>query len=835
MDPNNVKSKPLHNNAKAENLKSKIDLLIMNKTKTLPPGPDNAEENIQSIQEEINNLFTGRLNVGVTPNTPAVDVKKSNGPKLPMSPSKPGDFHMNHGTTVENVEHLLETMFQDSKNTPVKANMFPGNANSKTNTFPTTAHSNRPNTLLNATNTNSSKNTIISNTTIPDSKNVEHLLETMFQDTKATPQKQNSKPTDLKQNVETLLENMFQEESSPRHSTRKSSTPTPRSSLSVEAIENILRTPSPENEEDENAVKPSTRFNTNNPSRINHQSSSPRLNNNTRQSTRSGRLRKRSSQSTLSSHDDSSNDSTKLEIVDESLNRSESLNSSNVSNSNNPDSTSCNLTNQNSRKREKFLNRDMESENGRPVMSTSNNQVNEPSTVKQEFPSPSPNTKASVKEHGSPQPTAKNSKASVKEHGSPQPTANNSKAFVKAIASPQTRQSPVKNPRSSIVTVESELEKMFAGIVKEEEDLNGDEKVLDVKKENGWVDASPGSKRNSQSKRRRSSEFFVSSPEPSTSATPPKQKKKTKQSLAKMGAAKKKGSQSTARRHSLNAKDTSNDSLNVSAKTSGVSKVSPFVRLYTSSKKTVVVNSVAKEEAVPSGTQTKKPADFVPNKKMQSSAQSNLQPANRTDVVDPSWFCVYCKQGPNKHGPAGNSLGDLYGPYRIGAPQEGYLDGDDFKRRVARSPGKSETSKKKRTISSDVDPSRLTAGLTRVTSESTNASWDAATKSSSVQYEVWFHEACIAWASGVCLVQGSLLGLDESVWAALNSFCVNCGETGASIGCVKSKCRASVHYSCALHIGWYLDPTTFVATCSVHREKYVPDRYLETPGNDLLL
>lgn len=75
MDPNNVKSKPLHNNAKAENLKSKIDLLIMNKTKTLPPGPDDAEENIQSIQEEINNLFTGRLNVGVTPNTPAVDVK----------------------------------------------------------------------------------------------------------------------------------------------------------------------------------------------------------------------------------------------------------------------------------------------------------------------------------------------------------------------------------------------------------------------------------------------------------------------------------------------------------------------------------------------------------------------------------------------------------------------------------------------------------------------------------------------------------------------------------------------------------------------------------------
>lgn len=35
------------------------------------------------------------------------------------------------------------------------------------------------------------------------------------------------------------------------------------------------------------------------------------------------------------------------------------------------------------------------------------------------------------------------------------------------------------------MTVESELEKMFAGIVKEEEDLNGDEKVLDVKKENG--------------------------------------------------------------------------------------------------------------------------------------------------------------------------------------------------------------------------------------------------------------------------------------------------------------------------------------------------------------
>lgn len=80
MEQNNVANnhKMLRNNLKAENLKSKIDLLIMSKTKvsSVTPGEEEAEENIQSIQDEIDNMLTGKMGGGRGVSaTPVVDLK----------------------------------------------------------------------------------------------------------------------------------------------------------------------------------------------------------------------------------------------------------------------------------------------------------------------------------------------------------------------------------------------------------------------------------------------------------------------------------------------------------------------------------------------------------------------------------------------------------------------------------------------------------------------------------------------------------------------------------------------------------------------------------------
>ncbi|KAI5723574.1 hypothetical protein M8J76_008209 [Diaphorina citri] len=765
MEQNNVANnhKMLRNNLKAENLKSKIDLLIMSKTKvsSVTPGEEEAEENIQSIQDEIDNMLTGKMGGGRGVSaTPVVDLKNSNKTKIPINPTKVEGpkYGLNNHNTVENVEHLLETMFQDSKQSPAKLNTTVAAADSK--------HSNKKGT--------------------------------------------------------------------PRNSLDK---------LSNEAIENILRTPSPidELEEDvKSSVRSNSKFTKTNPHtasipsqpdsthNLPNNNSTNQLPSHPGQTTRSGRLRKRSTLSSLESHDDSSNDSTKLEIIDD-LNRS----SENLTDS---------LTSEKSSSRgEGSVNRQ-----GDGVKSGGTQASNGLSKNSMLAPA---SDKDSKELHIKQEPQSAPSNQS-------RDPSNHSRVTNKSDPGNQSALTKSPGVKNTIIAVESELEKMFAGIVKEEEEDESQTQVPpSVKKENGEIelnsrDEKPivsggGGSGNTRNSRRRSSEFFASSPEPS--CTPPKKKKKSKAAAAAAKLKKK----SANVRPALSAKDTSNDSIGRPA-----AKVSPFVRLYADSKEAIVINSVAniRDEEVTGAT----------NKKMRSSAQSNLQPANRTDVLDPSWFCVFCKRGPNTRGPAGNPLGDLFGPYRIAQAQDTYLDGDEFKRRPNRgSPGKIENVKKKRSISVDVDSTKLTAGLTRVcpdqNSDSTsNTTYSTSSHSTSkcttsgntssgtisgkvstsggsskhhpVEYEVWFHEPCLAWGSGVYMVGSSLMGLDQCVWSALNSTCVNCGETGASIGCVRSKCRGSVHYSCALHIGWYLDPTTFIATCSAHRDKYDAQRYLETPG-----
>lgn len=41
------------------------------------------------------------------------------------------------------------------------------------------------------------------------------------------------------------------------------------------------------------------------------------------------------------------------------------------------------------------------------------------------------------------------------------------------------------------------------------------------------------------------------------------------------------------------------------------------------------------------------------------------------------------------------------------------------------------------------------------------------------EFEVWVHENCCVWASGVYLVGSKLQGLDDAVWAACGTVSIN--------------------------------------------------------------
>ncbi|KAL1453258.1 hypothetical protein WDU94_007414, partial [Cyamophila willieti] len=557
MEQNNThQHTKLHNNVKAENLKSKIDFLIMSKTgklNSLPVQEEEAED-IQSIQAEINNMLGGKVSQSIarpgmdgkniTKTMPGMDLTKlppAMGGNLQSNHHSP--LHSNTTTTVEKVEHLLESMFSDTKPSPIKSNPSPVDC---------------------------SKSSIIKKTTTP------------------------------------------------RQSLEK---------LSNEAIENILRTPSPVDDEMDD-VKPIVRpsnssnkpiitrppnSNSRNITSNNHSlgsnhhevnnfsnlSSPHRLPGNlvpspSKPTRYSGRTRKKSSISLDESVDDSSNDSTKLEIIDESFNNhsaSDLGDRSNASDANNAPTPS-------------------------PSMQRSNRSAN----VKNH----QDDCQTDVKSNGE-----LNSMSETSSAPSSKPSLENKiKQEPLSCSTVKPSTTPSKNP---IMAVENELEKMFAGIVKEEDEGPlVKQETLAGKKENGALtDTATNRKRRTsgeRSHRRRSSEFFPSSPEHSTNqSTPPKRKKKKTSAAVKTSSGSKKKSggssqgHSSINRHSIHAKDTSNDSTTLNKSNTSSARIAPFIRVYHANKKeTTIVNSVSSirdEETTGCSTGgTKKPAGFVPSK-----------------------------------------------------------------------------------------------------------------------------------------------------------------------------------------------------------------------------
>ncbi|XP_069053195.1 transcription factor 20 isoform X2 [Lepisosteus oculatus] len=64
--------------------------------------------------------------------------------------------------------------------------------------------------------------------------------------------------------------------------------------------------------------------------------------------------------------------------------------------------------------------------------------------------------------------------------------------------------------------------------------------------------------------------------------------------------------------------------------------------------------------------------------------------------------------------------------------------------------------------------------------------------------ELWVHEACIAWASGVFLVNGRLYGLQEALEGAREASCSHCEDPGSTLGCYSKGCTLRYHYLCAV-------------------------------------
>ncbi|KAK2184301.1 hypothetical protein NP493_272g03000 [Ridgeia piscesae] len=148
-------------------------------------------------------------------------------------------------------------------------------------------------------------------------------------------------------------------------------------------------------------------------------------------------------------------------------------------------------------------------------------------------------------------------------------------------------------------------------------------------------------------------------------------------------------------------------------------------------------------------------------------------------LIDSEPFtCVFCGKGSCYH-----DLSDLFGPYH----PEGASDDLTARRRASRE------------------------SVLRVGSVGEDA----------LPQEMWLHEDCAVWASGVYLVGHKLHGLDDAVSAAQQTMCSACKCPGATLGCYSKGCSLKYHYLCALDKECHLDEENFSMLCPRHKDRKV--------------
>lgn len=90
------------------------------------------------------------------------------------------------------------------------------------------------------------------------------------------------------------------------------------------------------------------------------------------------------------------------------------------------------------------------------------------------------------------------------------------------------------------------------------------------------------------------------------------------------------------------------------------------------------------------------------------------------------------------------------------------------------------------------------------------------TQANDSSYEVWAHEDCIVWASGVHIIGARVVGLETAVWGSVRHQCSVCQQYGAMLSCLQRACNNEVHVPCAKRYNWDLDERTFQSRCSEH-------------------
>jgi hypothetical protein len=185
---------------------------------------------------------------------------------------------------------------------------------------------------------------------------------------------------------------------------------------------------------------------------------------------------------------------------------------------------------------------------------------------------------------------------------------------------------------------------------------------------------------------------------------------------------------------------------------------------------------------------------------------------------DGTWICVFCKRGPHSE-----SLGDLFGPYFV--PKSAHhSSGQPVTADVLMHDISAGKSGKKRKLSSEggTGPS--------------NSNQSPSGSQSDVQ-EVWFHEDCISWSSGVYLVGHTIRNMEEIVRDSGDSVCFlsfghvihllmtvfvrqicsSCELSGANLGCIFSGCQQRFHFLCARKCNCDFNEENFSILCDKHK------------------
>lgn len=90
------------------------------------------------------------------------------------------------------------------------------------------------------------------------------------------------------------------------------------------------------------------------------------------------------------------------------------------------------------------------------------------------------------------------------------------------------------------------------------------------------------------------------------------------------------------------------------------------------------------------------------------------------------------------------------------------------------------------------------------------------TKATETSYEIWMHEDCIVWGSGIHMIAGRLVGAEDAVWGSTSSRCSVCRKTGAVVCCLQRGCNERVHAPCGRQSNWLLDEEVLNSYCQLH-------------------